>query len=152
MKKIANNLVVSILFAIFVIENQTNNNSKTTTNMGKRLHSAVKYEIVYGEQSGFNWLSDLINPIIDTLAENDCSYDTDDIYYASAISANRANLIANLDKIINPDNDWEYQEDLDYNLSRLENNGVTRDELYKQLKAIVEQSDSRCEDVHFAWF
>ena len=120
--------------------------------MGNRLHSAIKHEVIYSENSDFNWLSDIINPIIDNLAEYDCSYDADDICYANSISANRTNLLNNLDKIINPNDEWEFQDDLDYQIKRIEDNGITREVLYNKLKILIEQSDSRCKNVYFAWF
>ena len=47
--------------------------------MGKRLHSAVSYEVKYGDKACFNWQADRINQIIDALAEGDTSYNDDDI-------------------------------------------------------------------------
>jgi D-mannonate dehydratase len=121
--------------------------------MGKRLHSAVKYEVEYGTAADFAWESDKVNPIIDILAEMDCSYDGDDICFSETVNANRANLLANIDKIITPDPSWDYQEDLDDMLYRLEKfTDITREHLHKSLKYFIEQSDSRCEDVHFAWY
>ena len=121
--------------------------------MGKRLHSAVKYVVEYGQKSDFNWLSDKVNPIIDILAENDCSHDGDDLRYSDSINANRENLIANIDKIITPDENWEYQEDLEIQIQRIERYGeITRERLYDVLKELIEQSDSNCEVVHFAWY
>ena len=119
--------------------------------MGKRLHSAVKYEVNYGSKADFNFQQDRINTLIDALAEGDCSYE-DDIYFSDTVSANRANLLANVDKIIHPDENWEWQETVDYNIEKLEKDGYTREDLYKSLKAIIEQSYSNCEDVHFARF
>ena len=120
--------------------------------MGMRLHSAIKHEVVYSENSDFNWLSDIINPIIEQLAEYDCSYDECEIYYAKSISANRTKLLNNLDKIINPNDEWEFQDDLNYHIKRIEDDGITRDVLYNKLKTLIEQSDNRCENVYFAWF
>lgn len=119
--------------------------------MGKRLHSAVKYEVKYDGKADFNYQQDRINALIDALAEGDCSY-ADEIYFSDTVSANRANLLANVDKIIHPDENWEWQETVDYNIERLESEGYTRESIYKSLKMIIEQSDSNCEDVHFAWF
>jgi hypothetical protein len=119
--------------------------------MGKRLHSAVKYEVKYDGKADFNYQQDRINTLIDALAEGDCSYE-DDIYFSDTVSANRANLLANVDKIIHPDENWEWQETVDYNIEKLEKDGYTRESIYKSLKVIIEQSDSNCEDVHFAWF
>jgi hypothetical protein len=48
--------------------------------MGKRLHSAVKYEVKYDGKADFNYQQDRINTLIDALAEGDCSYE-DDIYF-----------------------------------------------------------------------
>ena len=121
--------------------------------MGKRLQSAVKYEVKYGSKADFNFQQDRINALIDALAEGDCSYE-EELYYSDTVSANRANLLANIDKIIHPDENWEWQETVDYNIEMLVKGGytITREDLYKSLKAIIEQSDSNCEDVHFAWF
>jgi hypothetical protein len=119
--------------------------------MVKRLHSAAKYELKYDGKADFNDQQDRINTLIDARAEGYCSYD-DDIYFSDTVSANRANLPANVDKIIHPDENWEWQETVDYNIEKLEKDGYTRESIYKSLKVIIEQSDSNCEDVHFAWF
>ena len=37
--------------------------------MGKRLHSAIKYEVKYETNGRFNWGGDHVNPIIECLAE-----------------------------------------------------------------------------------
>ena len=120
--------------------------------MGKRLHSAVSYEVKYGEKEYFNWQADRINPIIDILAEGDTSYNDDDIQFADTISANRENLLANIDKIINPDENWEYQDDLERKIRNIGFVGLTREELHKELKTLVEQADSRIGYIHFAWY
>lgn len=123
--------------------------------MGQRLHTAVKYEIDYGTQAKFNWKANYVNPIIDILSENDCSFDGDDINYALAITANRVNLLANIDKIIKPSEQWEWQDDLDEALSRLqydECEPMTKEYLHEHLKKLIEQSDSRHEYVYFFWF
>lgn len=118
--------------------------------MGKRLHSAVKYEVKYDGKSDFNYQQDRINDIIYALAEGDCIYE-DKIYLSDTMSANREILLANLDKIIHPDENWEWQESVDYNIENLEREGYTRESIYNSLKVIIEQADSNCEDVHFAW-
>lgn len=119
--------------------------------MGKRLHSAVSYEVKYGDKACFNWQADRINQIIDALAEGDTSYNDDDIRFADSISANRDNLLANIDKIINPDDDWGFQDYLERQLKRI-TAGITREELHKELKTLIEQADSRIGYIHFAWY
>lgn len=119
--------------------------------MGLRLHSATKYEIEYGDKADFNYQQDKINAIIDALAEGDCD---DEFLCSDTFAANRATLLANIDKIIHPDENWEWQETVDENIKKLEKEcyPITRDDIYKSLKAIIEQSDSNCYYVHFAWF
>lgn len=119
--------------------------------MGKRLHSAVSYEVKYGDKACFNWKADRINLIIDALAEGDTSYNDDDIRFADRIEANRDNLLANIDRIINPDENWAFQDYLERQLKRI-TAGITREELHKELKALVEQADSRIGYIHFAWY
>lgn len=126
---------------------------KTITTMGCRLHSATKYEVQYGDYGTFNYHSDSINPIIGILCEDD--YFANDDYLASAttIDANRETLLANLEKITNPDKDWELQEDLDNAIKTMEKEGeIDREYLYKGLKKLIENADTRNEYVHFSWF
>lgn len=113
-----------------------------------RLHSAIRYRIEYSTDGKFCFSADTINPIIYILVEGDCEFNGSDIYYSDRISARRATLIKNLDKIINPDKSWEYQERLNSYIALLP---FTRQYLYDNLKALIEQSDSESEDIHFAW-
>ena len=114
-----------------------------------RLHSAVKYKIEYSTDGKFCFSADIINPIIYILVEGDCEFNGRDIYYSDRICARRETLIKNLDKIINPDESWEYQERLN---SYIEMLPFTRQYLYDNLKALINQSESKTEDIHFAWF
>jgi hypothetical protein len=124
--------------------------------MGHRLHTATKYEVKYAVNGRFNWASGHINPIIICLAEGDFwASDLDCYEAADTIEANRHNLLNNLDKIINPNPEWEYQEELDELIGYMENDkecNVDRQYLYDELKVLIEQSDPNCTNVHFAWF
>lgn len=125
--------------------------------MGKRLHSAIKYEVKYGDRSNFNWGMGYINQVIDILAEYDCGYDGEELEFADTLSADRAKLLENIDKIINPCDEWEYQEELNHILESMENDcdedlRFPREYVYQHLKLIIEQSDSNNAYVHFAWF
>jgi hypothetical protein len=122
--------------------------------MSSRLHSAVKYEVNYGSKSNFNYKSEKINPIINILAENDCWYEGDDLGYATFLTANRKYLLSNVDKIINPDETWEWQEELNEYVEYLEtgDDAIDREYLHENLKMIIEQSDSNKDEVYFAWF
>lgn len=76
-----------------------------------------------------------------------------DFENATTVTANRINLLKNIDKIILPDENWEYQEMLDEEINLIEvYNEISREELHKNLKELIEQSDSRNKDVFFAWF
>ena len=121
------------------------------------LHSAIKYEVEYGLKSNFKWKNHVINPIIAILAEEQYSFDGvhngEELENATTVTANRINLLKNIDKIILPDENWEYQEMLDEEINLIEvYNDISREELHKNLKELIEQSDSRNKDVFFAWF
>lgn len=124
--------------------------------MGKRLHSAIKYEVKYETNGRFNWGGDHVNPIIECLAEGD--FWCDDYEYmggANTLEANRENLLANVERIINPDPEWVNQEELNDLLKEMENDkewGMDTHYLYTELKMLIEQSDPNCAYVHFAWF
>lgn len=122
--------------------------------MGHRLHSAIKYEVKYGD-CAFNYAQNHINPIIELLAENDCSSEGDFMEYSDTLSAHRGNLVKNVERIKTPDDDWEYQEELNECIEEMESDdecGIDRDYLYTQLKKIINQSDPNNDYVHFAWF
>ena len=56
-------------------------------------------------------------------------------------------------KNINPDEGWEWQEDLDDAIETMQKDGeIDREYLYKGLKKLIENADTRNEYVHFAWF
>lgn len=122
-----------------------------------RLHSANRYRIEYNNDGKFCFDSDIINPIIYILVEGDCEFNGRDIYYSDRICARKATLLKNLDKIINPDESWDYKERLNSYIKILEtsksfvSNFQTRQYLYDNLKALIDQSDSESEDIHFAW-
>lgn len=122
--------------------------------MGKRLHSATKHEVVWGENAKFNYAQDYINPIIDILAEYDVGYEGDCLEYADSVSADRKKLLENVDKIVQPNNEWEYQEELNEVLENMEKNseGLTKEYVHTHLRNIINESDKNCNDVYFAWF
>ena len=121
--------------------------------MGLRLHSAVKYDVKY-EGGFFNWSTEYINPIIVCLAENDFWCDDEDcVEYAHIIEADRDNLLKNIDKIINPDDLWEYQDELNELLDYMEKESENdREYLYKNLKEMIVNSASNVSCVHFSWY
>lgn len=123
--------------------------------MGHRLHSATKYEVVYGTNGRFNWSSEHINPIIECLAEGDCWFSDEYIGSADTCEGARDKLLANVERIINPNPEWEHQEELNDLLNEMESDRecyVDAHYLYSQLKILIEQSDPTCDYVHFAWF
>lgn len=124
--------------------------------MGHRLHSATKYEVKYETNGRFNWASGHINPIIECLADGDFwSNEPDYCGAADTLEANRNKLLTNIERIINPDPEWENQEVLDELLEDMENDSdceFDRQYLYTELKILIEQSDPKCIYVHFAWF
>ena len=123
--------------------------------MGKRLHSAIKHEVVWGENARFNYAQDYINRIICILAEDDIGYEGDFLEFADSVSADRKKLLENVDKIVQPNNEWYYQEELDEVLEDMEENSdekLTKEYVHKHLKDIINNSDEKCENVYFAWF
>lgn len=122
--------------------------------MGHRLHSAIKYEVKYGD-CAFNYAQPHINPIIEVLAEGDCCYEGDFLDYADTLSASREKLVKNVEYIKVTESDWEGQEDLNELIEYMENDDecdIDREYLYTQLKHIINQSDENNDYVHFAWF
>lgn len=122
--------------------------------MGHRLHSAIKYEVKYGD-CAFNYAQPHINPIIEILAENECYYEGEYLDYADNLSASREKLVKNVEYIKVTESDWEGQEDLNELIEYMENDDecdIDREYLYKQLKHIINQSDENNDYVHFAWF
>lgn len=121
--------------------------------MGLRLHSATKYEVEYNSKAVFNYASHIINPIITILSEDDYWANDDYIVNATILEANRENLLANVEKIMNPDENWEWQEELNMAIETMENRSeINREYLYKELKNLIESADTRCDYVHFSWF
>lgn len=124
--------------------------------MKTKLHSAVKYEIEYGSISTFNKsIMPFINHIINILSEETAIFSDGNAWvYSDSVIADRATLISNIDKIITPDSTWDFQEELEFQLKQINSYNKSNDRkyVYDNLKAIIEQSDSRCKDVHFAWY
>ena len=118
--------------------------------MGQRLHSAVKYEVKYSSTAAFNWGAEKVNPIIEVLSEYDYFNGDDGL----TIEANRENLLKNVDRIITPDEYWEYQLELNELLEDLNtpDGAIDRNYLHEMLKKLIEQSDSQNNFVYFAWF
>lgn len=122
--------------------------------MGHRLHSAIKYEVNYGD-CAFNYAQPHINPIIEVLAEGDCCYEGDFLDYADTLSASREKLVKNVEYIKVTESDWEGQEDLNELIESMEDDDecdIDREYLYTQLKHIINQSDENNDYVYFAWF
>lgn len=124
--------------------------------MGYRIHTATKYEVKYGSGSYFNWASNYINRIIEALGEGEVFYNDEyDICNASEIEASREKLTQNLDKIITPNPDWDYHEDLEEVIRDMEQDkecGITRDYLHSSLKTLISDADPNNDMIHFAWF
>ena len=102
-----------------------------------------------------NCIAVFINHIINILSEETAIFSDDDAWvYSDSVIADRATLISNIDKIITPDSKWDFQEDLEFQLKQISTHNKSNDRkyVYENLKAIIEQSDSRCKDVHFAWY
>lgn len=114
------------------------------------LRTAIKYEVELGNTKCFTWKdAPTINPIINAIAEEDAEFSSEDWVYSEEIKANREKLLANLDKIITPDETWAFHEDLEFQLNRIEK--FTRETIYNNLKQLIEQSDSRNKYVYFFW-
>ena len=77
--------------------------------MGHRLHSAIKYEVKYGD-CAFNYAQPHINPIIEVLAEGDCCYEGDFLDYADTLSASREKLVKNVEYIKVTESDWKVKK------------------------------------------
>ena len=123
--------------------------------MGHRLHTAVVYKVEYGQNASFNWAQEHINNIIETLAEGDIFSEGEDLDYANTLQAHRGTLLANVDKIKTPDENWANQEVLEEQIENMLNDdtcNIDRDYLYQQLKWHINASDADCDYVHFAWF
>lgn len=122
--------------------------------MGQRLHSATKYVIEYSNSTAFNYMSDKVNPIIEVLTEYDLGYQDDCLVCATTLWGNREKLIKNVDRIIAPDNEWEFQEELNDVINDLFKvyPDYTSEYIHSMLKKIINESDPSCQDVHFAWF
>ena len=121
--------------------------------MGCRLHSATKYEVEYSSKAVFNHASHVINPIITILSEEDYWANDDYIGNATQLEASRENLVANVDKIMNPDEDWEWQEELDGAIETMEKHSeINREYLYKELKSLIDDAEKKDDYIHFSWF
>lgn len=121
--------------------------------MGHRLHSAKKYVVEYSDFGNFNYCQDSINPIIEVLAETDAFFSDDFLECANTIDANRKNLLANVDKIINPDDSWPYMEELNEILEDADVDAeLTRENIHGALKKLIEEADPNNDYVHFHWF
>lgn len=117
------------------------------------LRTAVKYEFELSNTKCFNWKNaPTINPIINTIAEEDAEFSREDWVYSEEIEANREKLLTNIDKIIKPDETWAFHEDLEFQLNNIEKyHSITREKIYNNLKELIEQSDSRNKYVYFIW-
>lgn len=122
--------------------------------MGVYLHSAKKHEIEYSTASAFNYMSDVINPILEVLTEHDLGYEGDYLGGARQLWGNRKKLLRNVDKIVNKDSDWKYQEELDEVIEDLKKAYPEVDiaKIHSSLKAIILESDPRNIDAYFTWF
>jgi uncharacterized membrane protein len=117
------------------------------------LRTAIKYEFELGNTKCFNWKNaPIINPIINTIAEEEAEFSREDWVYSEEIEANREKLLANIDKIIKPDETWAFHEDLEFQLNNIEKyHSITREKIYNNLKELIEQSDIRNKYVYFIW-
>lgn len=120
------------------------------------LRTAIKYEVELGNTKCFTWKdASTINPIINAIAEEDAEFNSEDWVYSEEIKANREKILANLDKIIKPDETWAFHDDLEFQLNYIEkyhnSNRMTRETIYKNLKKLIEKSDSKNKYVYFYW-
>ena len=120
------------------------------------LRTAIKYEVELSNTKCFTWKdASIINPIINAIAEEDAEFCDENWVYSEEFKANREKLLANIDKIIKPDETWAFHEDLEFQLNRIEKYHktftITRETIYNKLKELIEQSDSRNEYVYFFW-
>ena len=120
------------------------------------LRTAIKYEVELSNTKCFTWKdASIINPIINAIAEEDAEFFDENWVYSEEFKANREKLLANIDKIIKPDETWAFHEDLEFQLNRIEKYhktfAITRETIYNNLKEIIEQSDSRNKYVYFFW-
>lgn len=125
--------------------------------MGLRLHSAKKYDVQYNCEAYFNYQQDTVNRILHVLAEGDMTSDDEDSYFSNALWGNREKLKNNVGKIILPDPEWEYQEELneavaDYLKYTETHTDDMKTYLHDGLKKLIELSDESCTDVHFYWY
>ena len=85
------------------------------------LRTAIKYEFELGNTKCFTWKdAPTINPIINAIAEEDAEFSSEDWVYSGEIKANREKLLANLDKLIKPDETWAFHDDLEFQLNYIE--------------------------------
>jgi hypothetical protein len=120
--------------------------------MGVRLHSATKRIVEYSTSAYFNYELDIINQIIEVLAEYDISFSDESIDYSYTLEANKTNLQKNLQNIINPNDTWGYQEELNKLVDEIVQKGVyTKQDVYENLKKLVDVSDNQ-DIVYFCWF
>ena len=118
------------------------------------LRTAIKYEVELSNTKYFPWkYAPIINTIINAIAEEDAEFSSEDWVYSGEIKANREKLLTNLDKLIKPDENWAFHEDLEFQLTHLEkyNKTMTREKIYNNLKELIEQSDNRNKYVYFFW-
>lgn len=122
------------------------------------LRTAIKYEVKLSNTKCFNWKdAPTINTIINAIAEEDAEFNREDFdwIYSDEVKANRKKLLANIDKIIKPDENWAFHEDLEFQLNSIEKyrktTKFTRENIYNNLKELIEQSDSRNKYVYFFW-
>lgn len=122
--------------------------------MGIRLHSAKVYDVQYNDCARFNYAQEYINPIINVLAEYSMWCDNDDYPCgASTLEVPKEPFLKNLEYIINPNNEWEYQEELNEAIqSLLKHTDIDKNYLYENLKLISERADTNNDYIHFAWF
>lgn len=123
--------------------------------MGVRLHSAKKYEVVYSNKASFNYSNEYINPIISVLSEHTLYWEGDFLSDAVVLECERNILLENIDKIITPDDDWYYQDELNGEIDRMlkyNTSNITRESLYNDLKSIILESDKNDSTIHFHWF
>lgn len=122
--------------------------------MGVRLHSAKVYDVQYNDCGRFNYAQEYVNPIIDLLSENEAWFDNPDyVEGSSVLEVSIYPFKENLEHIITPNNEWEYQEGLEDLIKSMEQHtDIDRNYLYEELKKLVDLADKGNNYVHFSWF
>lgn len=118
--------------------------------MGKRLHVAKRYEVEYGDTTGFNWTFDKYYDLLKALGGEPMGVGEE--YYPDDYECtvhDYDDAIANLECYIKNPSLFENGEDITSYLKDLE---MTADELLEKMKAYRKEADTRDGYLHFSTF